>query len=294
MSKIGIVTVLYNSEKVLDDFFKSLDEQRFNDFSLYIIDNASSDNSLKKCEYATLHKKYPIKIFNEKENWGIAKGNNIGISAALKDGCEYILLANNDTIFDSNVISLLYEGLLQEKVEMAVPKILFHDLGTIWCAGGSFSSWRGITYHRGIYKNDNGQFDRNCLITYSPTCFMLIKAEVFDKIGLMDEKYFVYYDDSDFIWRAVIENKFKLAYIYKPIVRHKVSSCTGGSLSDFSIYYLTRNNIYFIKKNITGIKRLLAIIYRKLAFYKKLQKLSTRQREIALKAQKDAEILLNN
>lgn len=261
MAQIGIVTVLYNSSNVLDDFFSSLDKQTYNDFVLYIVNNNSSDDSLDKCYKLSETVSFKTKIMNENTNWGVAKGNNIGIINALADGCEYVLLSNNDIVLQPDTIENLLVGLQNSKAEMAVPKIFFHDVDLLWAAGGCFSYFKGSTPHYGYKQPDDGRFDTMRFIKYAPTCFMLISYEVFCKIGLMDEKYFVYYDDSDFVWRATRCNKLKLAYIPSSTLRHKESSCTGGGRSDFSIYYSSRNRIYFVLKNMRFLQKALTISY---------------------------------
>lgn len=269
MSKIGIVTVLYNSGKVLEEFFQTLEEQTFKDFQLYVIDNASTDNSLALCEEYAQKVSFQTKIYAEKENWGVAKGNNIGIINALADRCEYVLLSNNDVVLNPDTIQNLYDGMLQMKATMAVPKIYFHDTGRIWCAGGKFSYYKGSTPHFGYNQEDDGEYNKEGFVAYSPTCFMLIHSQVFYRVGLMDEKYFVYYDDSDFVWRSVMQNKEKLAYIPSSTLRHKESSCTGDNQSAFKLYYLSRNSIYFINKNMTFPQKQITLFYKWL--HKKLR-----------------------
>lgn len=261
MEKIGVVTVLYNSENVLDDFFRTLDAQTYRNFVLYVIDNNSADASLSKCIQLSGKVSFETKIFPEKTNWGVAKGNNIGIINALADCCDYVLLSNNDIVLEKDTIQNLYDGLKKMKASMAVPKIYFHNTNLIWAAGGYFSYFKGSTPHIGYMQKEHGQFDVFRMIDFAPTCFMLIKAEVFHKVGLMDEKYFVYFDDSDFVWRAVKGSSVKLAYIPTSVLQHKESTCTGGSRSDFSIFYFARNQRYFIRKNMKFPQKQLSLLY---------------------------------
>ncbi|MBV9625973.1 MAG: glycosyltransferase family 2 protein, partial [Acidobacteria bacterium] len=199
-AKIGVVTVTYNSGPVIRDFMKSLATQSYRDFLLYVVDNASADETL------SLVAEYPdartVTIRN-RANLGVAEGNNIGIRAALRDGCSAVLLLNNDTTFGPDVISRLEEGLRKYRCEMIVPKILyFEPADRIWSAGGSFSRLRGRSKHSGFGKKDKGQLDQPRAVDYSPTCCMLIKREVFERIGIMDANYFLYFDDTDFCLRA--------------------------------------------------------------------------------------------
>lgn len=260
--KIGIVTVLYNSEPVLEDFFRTLNEQTYKNFVLYLVDNNSTDRSVKTGqEYASIVD-FECKWYLQKENLGVAEGNNIGIKAALKDGCDYILLSNNDIVLKEDTIQTLYDGLCETKATMAVPKIYYWDNpNTIWMAGGGFLWLQFSTYHHGEYELDKGQYDKKRSIEYAPTCFMLIDATVFSRVGFMDKKYFVYYDDTDFIWRSIKLGTEKLTYIPESSLWHKVSSSTGGSLSDFTIFYAYRNHIYFAKKYCHGIRFILFCVY---------------------------------
>ena len=89
---------------------------------------------------------------------------------------------------------------------------------------------------------------------------MLLKSNLFHDVGMMDERYFVYYDDTDFMWRMKKAGK-RLYYWPKGEVWHKVSFCTGGSESLFSLYYGFRNRIFFIRKNYPAVLRLIAILY---------------------------------
>ena len=247
--KIGIVTVLYNSEFVLEDFFRTLSEQTYNNFVLYLVDNNSSDLSVRKGKEYAENVQFECKWLLQKENKGVAEGNNIGIKAALTDGCDYILLSNNDIVLQKDTIERLMEGMRSMNVSMASPKIYYwDDPQKLWMAGGGFLWLQFTNYHCGIGEQDKGQYDERKLIEYSPTCFMLIERSVFSRVGFMNPAYFVYYDDTDFIWRALKLCKEKLAYIPESVLWHKVSSCTGGSQSDFSIRYLERNHLLFALK----------------------------------------------
>ncbi|PYV68331.1 MAG: glycosyltransferase family 2 protein, partial [Acidobacteria bacterium] len=105
---IGVVTVTYNSGTVIRDFLDSMLKQSHTDFVLYVVDNASSDDTV--AIVATYRDPRVLTIRNS-ENLGVAEGNNVGIRAALRDGFASVLLINNDTIFDCDVISKLFNGL---------------------------------------------------------------------------------------------------------------------------------------------------------------------------------------
>ena len=266
--KIGIVTVLYNSESVLKDFFNTLNEQTYKNIVLYLIDNNSTDLSVKVGKEYASNVDFECKWYLQNENLGVAEGNNIGIKAALKDGCDYILLSNNDIVLKENTIQTLYDGLCETKATMAVPKIYYWDNpNKIWMAGGGFLRIQFSTYHRGEHELDHGQYNTRKQIEYAPTCFMLIDSAVFSRVGFMDKKYFVYYDDTDFIWRSVKLGTEKLIYIPESSLWHKVSSCTGGNTSNFTLYHLERNHVLFALKYSTFYQFLLFIIYLIVRFF---------------------------
>jgi GT2 family glycosyltransferase len=254
---IGVVTVTFNSSAVISGFMNSLLKQTYRDFVLYMIDNASSDDTLARlADYEDPR----IVVIPNSSNLGIAEGNNVGIRAALKDQCASVLLINNDTEFDCSLLSDLSIGLAKNKCDMVVPKILYFDEPhKIWCAGGYFSTVRGATRHYGFNSTDRGQFDEPRAVNYSPTCCMLINKDVFSRVGLMDANYFVYFDDTDFCHRAY-RRKIKLFYIPSTRLLHKVSSLTGSD-SDFSAHYCIRNHVYYILKHFPARRILLLPIY---------------------------------
>jgi GT2 family glycosyltransferase len=243
--RLGIITVTYNSAGVLDDFLDSILKQRHSEFVLYIIDNASSDGTVERI----VERRDPrIVLIQNHINAGVAEGNNIGIRAALKDGCDKVLLINNDTVFDCDLLSKLTGGLEKYKCEIIVPKIYFHDKqDTIWYGGGYFNMLRGCGNHYGLGQKDEGQFDVARPVSYSPTCCMLIRGEVFQRIGIMDANYFLYFDDTDFCLRAHRAG-VRLFYLPSAVLLHKESSLTGG-LSEFTIRYVTRNHMYYLLKH---------------------------------------------
>lgn len=259
--KIGIVTVLFKSETVLADFFSSLKIQTYQNFVLYIVDNKSPDNSLNIAKQLAGKNSFQTFIIENDDNYGVAKGNNIGIRRALENECDMILLSNNDITLTPTSIEALLNGIEAKKASLAVPKIYFYGTNQIWLAGGRFLKFNGWTEHTGFHKEDKGQYDQCKCITYAPTCFMLIRKEVFSKIGFMDDVYFVYWDDTDFVYRAIKQN-LTLWYVPQSIVNHKESTSTGaGVMSDFSLYYQYRNLIYFSLKNYSGLFALYVIMF---------------------------------
>jgi GT2 family glycosyltransferase len=256
---VGIVTVTYNSAAVIRGFMDSLLPQTHSEYSLYVVDNASSDKTLA---LLADYRDSRVTVVRSHDNLGVAEGNNVGIRAAIKDGCAFVLLINNDTVFDSDLLEKLLQGLRHHECEMIVPKILyFDDPAKIWFAGGYFNALRGSGSHFGLDCRDNGKFDFAKAIDYGPTCCMLIRTEVFDRVGFMDSNYFLYFDDTDFCLRAS-RTGVKLFYLPSARLKHKVSSLTGGT-SSFSLRYITRNHVYYVLKHYSP----LSIMFYLTAFY---------------------------
>jgi hypothetical protein len=248
--RIGVVTVTYNSSAVLPEFLHSLEQQTHQDFQVYAVDNASHDDSLDQ-----LRRWGDPRLFltSNADNVGVAAGNNQGIRAALDDGCEYVLLLNNDVVFGSDLFQQLQYGMAEHRCTMTTPLIYFcepHDV--IWCAGGYFQpklAFRNLHYAEN--QRDVGQCNSARAVTYAPTCCVLVRREVFSRIGLMDERYFVYSDDTDFMLRAWRAGE-SLWFLPKAKLWHKVNSLTGTA-SAFSMRYGVRNRAFFIAKHVRGV-----------------------------------------
>jgi len=246
IGRIGVVTVTFNSGSVICGFMDSILKQTHSQFTLYIVDNASSDGTL---QLISEYNDPRVVLIRNPNNVGVGEGNNIGIKAALRDACVTVLLINNDTEFAPDLLSGLDGGLRRYESDMVVPKIVYFDEPhKIWSAGGYFDPILGWTRHFGEGSEDDGEFDSSRRVHYSPTCCMLIKKEVFERIGLMDANYFVYLDDTDFCYRAHRAD-VRLFYVGSVRLLHKVASLTGLE-SDFAVRYGMRNRVYYVLKNL--------------------------------------------
>lgn len=251
---IGVVTVTYNSAQVLEDFVESLRSQVFTEFRVYAIDNASKDGSASYLDCIAVNAK-PIVVVRNEENLGVAEGNNQGIELAIRDGCSYVLLVNNDTVLPTTLFSRLVSTAQGGCHQIVVPKIYRHQAdGALWYAGGRFRKCLGYSAaHYGEGQIDHGQFDLPRAVEYSPTCCMLVNIQAFQTVGKMDSKYFVYYDDIDFCLRL---GRAGLRIWYDPgaTMFHKVGSLTGGRGSTFSARMAARNKVYFLRKNFSEFR----------------------------------------
>ena len=295
MSKIGLVTDLYKSDEVLEDFIKSISNQSYKNYHLYIVDNSPSIVTENLINNLTLQ--FPITgvtHIKNSSNVGVAKGNNIGIELAIANKADYIILLNNDIQFpQANLFLDLVNTAVDRNEHLIIPKIFYFGSRKIWLAGGKMYNFRGYGSHFGYNEDDDERFNKDKYFNYAPTCFMLISRKVFEKIGYMDEKYFVYSDDTDFILRA-IRAGFKIFYLHHLEVFHKVSFSTGGGESLFSIYYLNRNRIYFIRKNYSAPIKQFSLIYTVITRFIHLLNYNPKNRNELIRAIKDGFSMIIN
>lgn len=255
MDKIGLVTITYNSADVLQPFLDCVWQQTHNNLVLYIIDNDSEDDT-----HLILEKENDVRlqIINNSSNFGVAKANNIAIKRAIADDCDQVLIINNDVEFEATLIEKLLQLQDERSCSLVTPKMMYYDKPNhIWYAGSWFIKKKGyLPLHRGMKEIDEGYFDKIVEVEYAPTCCLLAKKEVFQDVGMMDEKYFVYFDDTDFSYRVWKDGRHKIFYCPNVKFYHKVGSLTKSYnkeeekifRGDFFIQQNTKNHIYFLKK----------------------------------------------
>ncbi|MDE6627133.1 MAG: glycosyltransferase family 2 protein [Lachnospiraceae bacterium] len=240
--KVGIVIVNYNGLNYQNEAIRSIKEQTYSNYEIIVVDNNSTDGSIKelKKEFEDVH------VIETGDNLGVAAGNNIGILYALKLGAEYVMLLNNDIILSTDLMEILVEKASEQVI--TVPKIFYYDKKKIiWSAGG-YVDWKtGTPHHIGLNQCDGSTFRLERYVEIAPTCCMLIHKNVFKHVGKMDERYFMYYDDTDFCVRANLKG-YKILYVPSAVMWHKVNSSSGGLDSKITRYYCARNILYFMDK----------------------------------------------
>ena len=282
-SRIALVTVLFNCEKHLPLFFECMGRQTDRDFVIVIIDNASRDASLARARELARAHGVPCEFIANDANLGIAEGNNQGIAAARRTGIEHIVLINNDIGCGDDLVARIRQRAISPGL-LAWTCLAWHgDSDRRWYGGGRLSYWlaRGLHYE-GAQSEAIGE---PTPVSYAPTCLMYIHASVFDRIGVMDTRYFVYYDDTDFCKRM---HDAGIELLYDPIVsfRHYVGGSSGGEMSEFFLRINTRNKFIYIGKHYRGAARLLVGTIA--VFSKLIQLASKRRRDGTWKGLRDA------
>lgn len=243
--KVGVILVNYNGAKYNSECIESIKKSDFKNISIYIVDNNSSDDSVKILKEQYLE---DICLIENRENLGFSEANNIGIKKALMDNCEYILLLNNDTVIEEDMISKLIEGSVRYNNAVTAPKIYYYDnQDIIWSAGGDINWNKGIAVQYGIDEKDEKQYDEESAIRFATGCCILIPKKVINKVGFLSDEYFLYYEDTDYSTR-ITNSGIDIIYLPKAKMYHKVSASTGGDKSELVIYYMTRNRLIFNKK----------------------------------------------
>lgn len=258
MKKIYIVMINYNRQEITVNCLDSLLKISRDGFELntIIVDNYPENRiNIDESKYSKIN----LKIIFSSENSGFSGGMNLGIRDALKNGADYVLIHNNDTFVKEDFLKKLFDFAEEKKdTGIVAPKIYFakgfefhkdrykeNEKGkVIWYAGGKIDWANVIGQHIGVDVVDHGQFDKVSETEHASGCCMLIKKEVFEKIGMFDEKYFLYYEDADLCVRTK-KAGFKIYYLPKSIIWHKNGGSTGGSGSKLQDYYNTRNRLLF-------------------------------------------------
>lgn len=283
MKTVSIIILHFKEHTLTKDCLLSLSKLNLSGISVkVIVINNGNINPWTQSKVANLD----ISIINNVENYGYAKGNNIGIQKALASDEEYIWILNNDTITDKNCLYELIKVMDNDSnLGMVSPKIYFAkgyefhkdrystlEIGkVIWWAGGYFDRLNVQTVANGIDEVDNGQFDITSQnITYIntqivPGTAMLVRRSVFEKLGLFDEAFFLYFEDTDFCLRIKQRSAdIKFGYVPRAIIWHK-SSGSSSSGSDLHDYYLTRNRL-IIGKRYTSMRTQFALLRESVKF----------------------------
>lgn len=261
--KISVIIANWNRKEDTLATLHSLRECLLNNFSVRIIvvDNGSHDGSpeaVEKFSRSSSKKGFSIRQIINKENLGFCKGNNLGIQAALKEGADYIVLLNNDTIVDKNLfIDFMNVATAEERLGAISPKIYFapgyefhkerykkSDLGKIvWSAGGDLDWSNVYATNHGVDEVDDGQFGEEREVDFGTGACIFIPVDVIQKVGMLDEKLFAYFEDADLCVR-IKRAGWKVIYAPKPNLWHKVSQ-TSGIGSELNDYFITRNRMLF-------------------------------------------------
>ena len=251
--EVSVITINYNG---LEDTCALIETIPFNEnLEVIVVDNASNNQEAK-----ILAQRYPqVKVIKSERNLGFAGGNNLGIQAAQG---KYLFLVNNDTLFKDFKVQVLIDRMESSpEIGIVCPKIRF-----VW--GNNPIQYAGYTplskvtvRNRaiGFGEDDHGQYDTAHPTPYAHGAAMLIRRDAIDKIGLMPECYFLYYEELD--WSMMFTRAgYQIWYEPSCTIYHKESQSTGQN-SPLRTYFLTRNRLLLVRRNPREFNRPLAYIY---------------------------------
>jgi GT2 family glycosyltransferase len=265
--KVGIITLNWRNCRDTIECVESLLRQDYPDFQIFVVDNGSDDGSAD-CLEAWGEKKHSeyfvslwadeaneqpvghkIVLLKSRENLGFAGGNNLACKIAGKTGSHLFWFINNDTVHDGKALSALVETMqTAPRAGMTCSKVLyFNKTNVIESLGATLVVPFGIFRHIGQGAIDDVADSAPIEVPYIYGCSFLVSAELLREVGLMDERYFILMEESDWSIRAGRKG-WKLYCSPGSKVRHKVSA-TIGKRSGIFFYYFTRNTLFFMQKH---------------------------------------------
>lgn len=242
--KVFVVILNYNGKDILKKCLDSVYKSDYPNKEIVVVDNNSQDNSF--IEAKSLFSKFHF--IQNNQNIGFAAGNNVAIKWALEKMADYIMLLNNDAFLEKDTLTKLIKEAQKDELVGVLSPIIYKGKNKekIWFSGGKINWLKMRVEHKNNIKNTQ----------FITGCAMLIKKDVFKKIGLLDEKFFLYYEDADFSYRAK-KAGFKLKVVSDAIVYHLEKS--SESLN--KIYYLVFSGIIFFRKNANWATRVYIEVY---------------------------------
>ncbi|MEO8512357.1 MAG: glycosyltransferase family 2 protein [Ignavibacteria bacterium] len=254
MSILGIITVVTNEKHNLKEFYFSLKEQSFKDFTLYFVDNNSSDGSVEL--FKDLNKNNDIKVsyIQLSYNSGFSGGCNAGAEKAIAEGSKYLFFSNNDLVYDPNAMLELQNLLASDDTIACAGPLLFKHKDTapdeIQEFGGKINFKKGRLEKFFTNKNIKEITVPETLdsdFVGGGVCF--IKADVFSKIGMFENSYFAYFDEIDLAYRLKVINRNKIIVTSKAKIWHNHKWSAKNNYGYYFEYYLSqRNKILYFRK----------------------------------------------
>jgi GT2 family glycosyltransferase len=255
LPSVAILTVNYNSAPYIRDFLASLQAVAYPNYRLVVVDNASDDGSVEGISW-----QFPeAVVMRNGENLGITGGHNVGIRYCLEQRFDYVLFLNNDTVVSEDFLDRLVES-ADERTMVAPKTYLYGQPGLLDDTVGDFDWRRGI-WRGWLYgKPEPPGFKRPRAVNMASLCCLLVPAAVFGDVGLMDERFFMYYDDFDFVARAKAAG-YRLRLNPAAVIHHRKAAASGGVESPFKVYYASRNRLYLMKKHSSRLRFRLFLAY---------------------------------
>lgn len=271
---VYILTLNWNRRDDTLAFLQSCRMLHYPNTRLLVVDNGSTDDSL-----AAVRAQFPrAETLATGRNLGFAAGANVGLRHALAHGAAYVFLANNDTLLAPDALTLLVEAAQQHAADLVSPVIYFAEPPErVWWLGGRRRSLT-LEISRCVAQGA-APFE----VDFVTGCGMLISRRCLERVGLFDERFFMYYEDSDYCLRVRAAGLRVLA-VPQAKMWHKVSTSIGGSDSPSERYHMAVSSLQFFRKHVRGWRWLLVGPFRAGSAVKTLVRLLARGRPDAARA----------
>jgi GT2 family glycosyltransferase len=242
---VFVLIVNWNGKEDTLDCLRSLEACQQEIGRVLVVDNGSTDGSVQ-----AIKRHFPeVTVIENGENLGFGPANNIGMRLFLQESTSpYLLLLNSDTLVTPGALRILVSGLTEAGVGAAVPKIYYADGQRLWYAGGRIDWKQGSAIHFGQGKQDEGPPNQRTEVGFATGCALLLKREALEKVGLFDERYFMFGEDVDLSIRLV-RAACRILYLPEATIRHKVGSSVDKKGDDFIYYHMTRNRLLTMSKH---------------------------------------------
>lgn len=273
------ITVNWNRFEDTSECLDSLLRQTLPGLKILLVDNGSQDGSP-----AALAQHFPqIELLANRENLGFSGGYNAGISFALQAGADYIFIINNDAIADPECLLNLMRYTLPEAGILA-PLIYYHaSPERIWSAGGKTNRYNLERVDAWMDRADPGAWPAIIEQDFVTGCAMLFSRRTLETVGLFDEKFYFYYEDSDLCLR-VRRQGYKILLIPAARVWHKVAASSGGRDSQQERYWMARSSVRYFRKHARGIQVPVVLAWRTGSALKTSLRLLAQKKPAGLKA----------
>lgn len=246
---VSIIVLNYNGREDTLACLRSLEHLTYPNVEVIVVDNASSDASVEAIRAA-----YPnMTLIETGANLGFTGGNNVGIRYALERGADYILLLNNDTVVAPDFISILVETMENDPgLGVTGPMIYYYSAPeTIWSAGGAIDWTRGTTSMIGLNEEDKSQYGLSPrAVDFVTGCALLARRAVWEQAGLLDDRFFMYYEEAEWCVRASRAG-YSIRLVPAAMIWHKIS-IDDRAASPRTYYYMTRNRLLFLSRTRAG------------------------------------------
>ena len=237
-----IVIPNYNGMAFLETCLTSLEVQSYQQFSVLIVDNGSTDGSV---EWLRAHESAQIRVIYLKENTGFAAAVNTGIKAC---GTPYVLLLNNDIRADEHFVEEMVRGISRSKrIFSAASKMIRMYEPELMDSAGDQYTVAGWAFNRGTGRRIS-HYNRPCRVFSACAGAAIYRRKVFETIGYFDENHFAYLEDIDVGYRARLHGYVNV-YVPKAVVWHVGSGTSGSRYNEFKVKLTIRNNIWLNYKN---------------------------------------------